>query len=127
MPMLLDTDVLIDIERNFAPALAWIATLNEPPSVSGFAALELAHGAANKMQLQRTRAFLADFPLLWPTAEDMLRAFEEYADLRLSHNLGLLDSLIAATAIGSGEILATFNLKHYRAVPGLRTVQPYKR
>ena len=32
-----------------------------------------------------------------------------------------------ATATGAGEELATFNLKHFRAGPGLITVQPYQR
>ena len=125
--MLLDTDVLIDLERGHPDALAWIATLTNPPFVSGFAALELAQGAANKVELRKTRILFADFPPLWPTVEDMTRAFEEYAALRLSHGLGLLYSLIAATATGAGEVLATFNLSHFGAVPGLATVQPYKR
>ena len=125
--MLLDTDVLVDIERGHPAALTWIATLTDPPFVSGFAALELARGAANKAQLRRIRKFLNDFPLLWPTAADMAQAFDKYAVLRLSHGLGLLDSLIAATAVGSGEDLVTFNRKHFGAVPGLVTVQPYVR
>ena len=77
--------------------------------------------------MKRTRVFLAPFPLMWPAADDMTRAFEEYAALRLSNGLGLLDSLIAATATGTGEVLATFNLSHFSAVPGLVTVQPYVR
>jgi predicted nucleic acid-binding protein len=43
----------------------------------------------------------------------------------LSHSLGLLDSLIAHTALGRSEELATFNTKHYSVVAGLRMVQPY--
>ena len=39
----------------------------------------------------------------------------------------LLDSLIAACAIGLSADLCTFNLKHYQAVPGLTTTQPYSR
>ena len=39
--MLLDSDVLIDLERGHAAGLAWLATLTAPPFVSGFAALEL--------------------------------------------------------------------------------------
>jgi predicted nucleic acid-binding protein len=45
----------------------------------------------------------------------------------LSHNLGLLDTLIAACAIGRSATLCTFNVKHYRVVPGLLTAQPYPR
>jgi len=125
--MLLDSDVLIDIERGHPAALAWIATLTAPPFVSGFAALELVQGAVNKAEMRRIRTFLADFPLLWPTAEELTRAFDEYAVLRLSHGLGLLDSLIAATATGAGEVLATFNVAHFDAVPELATAQPYLR
>ncbi len=70
---------------------------------------------------------MARFQVVWPTVDDMTRALEQYADLRLSHGLNLLDSLIAATAIGRGEMLGTFNLTHFRAVPDLVTVQPYER
>jgi hypothetical protein len=52
-------------------------------------------------------------------------ALELFAKLHLSHSLGLLDAVIAATAIGAGASLCTFNVKHFRAVPGLVTVQPY--
>lgn len=42
-------------------------------------------------------------------------------------DLGLLDSLIAETAVGLGAQLATFNAKHYQAVSALRILQPYAR
>ena len=56
-----------------------------------------------------------------------MRALNEYMPLRLAHGIGLLDAIIAATATGLGETLATFNERHYRVIPGLVTVQPYKR
>jgi len=37
------------------------------------------------------------------------------------------DSLIAACAITVSADLGTFNVKHYRTIPGFRTVQPYAR
>jgi len=37
------------------------------------------------------------------------------------------DALIAATAIGRGAALVTFNTKHFAVVPGLATEQPYDR
>jgi predicted nucleic acid-binding protein len=59
---LLDTDVLIDLQRRHAPAVAWFGSLREVPSVPG----------------------------------------------------------VSAT-------LCTFNVKHYRMVPGLVLEQPYAR
>jgi predicted nucleic acid-binding protein len=45
----------------------------------------------------------------------------------LSDNIGLLDALIAETAIGIEAKLATFNVKHYRVINGLQSLQPYTR
>jgi predicted nucleic acid-binding protein len=48
-----------------------------------------------------------------------------FASVHLSHGLGLLDALIGQTAVALQLSLYTFNDKHYTAVPGLQTVQPY--
>ena len=41
---LLDTDVCVDIRRDYPPAIAWLAALPEAPGISGFAMLELMRG-----------------------------------------------------------------------------------
>jgi hypothetical protein len=56
---------------------------------------------------------------------DCGRALQDFAAFHLSHNLGLLDALIAHTAVGLGQPLATFNVKHYGVIVTLTTVQPY--
>jgi predicted nucleic acid-binding protein len=38
---LVDTDVLIDVQRGHPPALAWFAGLTELPAVPGFVVMEL--------------------------------------------------------------------------------------
>gem|GEM_PF-1434106 len=40
---LLDTDVLIDIQRGHQPAIDWFSNLQELPSVPGFVVMELIH------------------------------------------------------------------------------------
>jgi len=37
---LLDTDVLVDIQRGHTPAIAWFASLTTLPSVPGFVVME---------------------------------------------------------------------------------------
>jgi hypothetical protein len=124
---MLDADILIDLVRRHPPATAWFAGLSGAPHVSGIAALELAYGVQNATELRAVQRFLREFPLVWPSQADMRRALHDYARLRLSSGLGLMDALIAATAVGRGEVLATFNVRHFRAVPDLQLVQPYVR
>ncbi|MFL5245642.1 MAG: PIN domain-containing protein [Gemmataceae bacterium] len=124
--MLLDTDVLVDILRSHPPALAWLKALtNAPIALPGLAAMELVQGCRNVAEQQQVEALLLRCTLHWPSAADCLRAFNDFTAFHLSNNLGLLDALIGETAVGLGLPLATFNLKHYRVIPNLQTVQPY--
>jgi len=54
-------------------------------------------------------------------------ALASFSQHRLSHSLGIIDALIAHTAIELGAPLHTFNQKHYDPIVGLATVQPYTR
>lgn len=122
---LIDTDVLIDIQRGYRPALEWFATLAELPHVPGFVVMELYQSIQNRQDARAVEKLVRPLPVVWPTAADCQWALTEFPRLRLSHQIGLLDMLIAATAIGRRAPLITFNIKHYRAVTGLRTEQPY--
>jgi len=64
--MILDTDILILLEKENAAALAWYTALTETPYIAGFAALELLNGCENATDRRRIEAFLKDFTLLWP-------------------------------------------------------------
>jgi len=43
----LDTDILIDIQRGHEPAVSWFKALPELPSVPGIVIMELIQGAQN--------------------------------------------------------------------------------
>lgn len=124
---LLDTDVLIGIQRGHAPALVWFAGLTALPSVPGFVVMELIQDAQNAQQVRKAPKLAAPLPVVWPTEADCRRALSDFAAYHQSQGLGLLDSLIAACAIGLSATLCTFNVKHYRNVPGLLLEQPYAR
>jgi predicted nucleic acid-binding protein len=89
--------------------------------------MELIQEAKNTAQVRAAMRLVAALPHVWPSEADCSRALADFSILHPSHSLGLLDALIAATAIGLRADLCTFNVKHFRAVPGLRTVQPYTR
>ncbi len=124
--ILLDTDVAIDILRNHAPAVAWLQGLASAPlGMPGLVVMELLQGCHNKNEQRRVEQFCQPHHLYWATDADCQRALQDFAAYHLSHNLGLLDALIAHTAVGLNEPLATFNVKHYGVVVGLTTFQPY--
>jgi predicted nucleic acid-binding protein len=124
---LLDTDILIDIQRGHAPAITWFAGLDELLLVSGFTVMELIQDAPSVQHVRKALKLVAPFPVVWPTEAECGCALADFATYHLSHGLGLLDALIAACAIGRSATLCTFNVKHYAAISGLATEQPYSR
>ena len=124
---LLDADVLIDVQRGHPPAVAWFNALTQRPGVPGLVLMELIQDAQNTSQVRIAESLVHGLPLFWPSAIDCQHALTAFRKLHLSHNLGLIDSLIAATTIGLGATLCTFNVKHYRNIAGLVIEQPYTR
>jgi predicted nucleic acid-binding protein len=77
--------------------------------------------------MQALKGYLQPFQIHWPASDDFERSFRVFTEKRLSHNLGLMDSLIGSTAIGSDSVLCTFNVRHMSVMSGLVTEQPCER
>lgn len=123
----LDTDILIDVQRGHPPALAWFGQLTELPSVPGYVVMELIQDSRNRGEAENALKLIAPLQVVWPSHPDCDRAITEFANYHLSHGLGLIDALVAACAVGLSATLCTFNDRHYRPIPGLTTKQPYAR
>ncbi|HVC99270.1 MAG TPA: PIN domain-containing protein [Pirellulales bacterium] len=124
---LVDTDVLIDIQRAHPSAVAWFAGLTELPAVPGFVVMELVQDARNAREVRKALQLVAPLAVVWPMEADCVRALSDFSAYHLAHGLGLLDALIAACAVGRSATLNTFNAKHYSIVPNLVVAQPYTR
>jgi predicted nucleic acid-binding protein len=126
--ILLDTDVMVDVMRRHLPAMDWLDSLGaEAVGIPGLVAMELVQGCRDRREQQGVEAVLRRYALYWPARIDCARALRDFVAYRLSHGIGILDALIAETAVGLGSELATFNERHYRVVSGLSIVQPYHR
>jgi len=126
--VLVDTDIMVDILRNYPPAVRWLEGLgDEEIALPGFVVMELSGGEPDRQSLDRTRRILDPYRVYWPTADDCDRALTRFGEAHLSHGLSAFDALIAETAKGLRVPLHTFNTRHYRALPDLETVQPYPR
>ena len=127
MRLIIDTDVFVDLLREHPPAVAWANSLSKLPFLSGIAALEVSFGARSILEKREVFDAIDRFDVLWPTDEDIRKATFDFTNLKLSHGIGSLDCICAALSLRYGLPLATFNSKHFRAVPGLSLVQPYTR
>lgn len=126
--ILVDTDVMIDVLRRHEPAAAWLGSLGaEEIGIPGLVAMELLQGCRNREEQNQLERLLRPYQRYWPSQADCARAFDDFAAYHLSHDLGILDALIAETAVGLDVELATFNSKHYRVVADAQLVQPYER
>lgn len=124
--ILLDSDVMIDILRNYAPVIAWLKSISsEEIALPGFVAMELLQGCANKTELTKVQKILQNFEIIWPMPEACAEALNVFAEGYLSQGLGLLDTLIGQTAVSLNVPFHAFNTKHYLTIPNLVTVKPY--
>jgi predicted nucleic acid-binding protein len=124
---LVDTDVLIDMLRDHPPTVEWLANLVEEPEVPGFVAMELYNGCHSKKEADGVTKMLREFSIVWPSPAECDNAQRYFAVLKLSHNLGMMDALIAACAVERSATLYTFNIKHFRPYPGLTVEPPYSK
>ncbi|MEW6138811.1 MAG: PIN domain-containing protein [Thermodesulfobacteriota bacterium] len=126
--LVLDTDVMVDILRGHSAAIEWLGSVaDEVLILPGLVLMELVNGCRNGDEVQRLLSLTRVFPIRWPREADCERALRDFVRGRMSHNLGILDALIAESAVGLGAALCTFNVKHFNAIPHLTTVQPYEK
>ena len=64
-PMLiLDTDILIDVQRGHAAALTWFAGLTDLPSGPGLVVMEVIQGARDAKQVREALRLTAPLPVV---------------------------------------------------------------
>ncbi len=112
--MIVDTDILIDLQRKHPPAISWFASLDTVPNVPGFVVMELIQGCKHKEALLTVKRLLDPFEIVWADHSECELGLGFFSRFYLSHHLGMIDSLIACIAVGRNVELCTFNEKHYR-------------
>ncbi len=124
--LIVDTDILIDAARKIPEAVDYLEHTETTMglAISAVTQMELLVGARDKQAQQTVRHFLARFTVIKLNASISDVAYDLLLKYRLSHGLAIADALIAATAIVTGQPLATKNLKDFRFIKGL-TLQAY--
>jgi len=127
--LLIDTDVLIELERGSAAAALDELLGEEERAISVITMSELLHGALRATGAFRSRrcafvehllAGLQAIPISESVARSHAATWAELAER--GEPIGAHDLWIAATALAHGHGVATGNAAHFDRVPGLRVV-----
>ncbi len=123
--LLIDTDVVIDYLRGQADAVAYLEGLIEPQLLSAITVAELYAGVREGKERTALDTFLTAFEVV-PVDEVMAVKGGLYRrDYGRSHNVGLADALIAATAEVRQAALVTLNKKHFPMLAAV--IVPYQK
>lgn len=124
---LLDTNILIDISRKYTPALDWVrANPTLFLGVSSFVRMELIAGVSNKSEHQKWVRELSSYPLLYPNDKDNQWALETFERYHLTHNIDIMDCVIASINFRLQLPLYTRNVKHFEPFKSIRIIKPYQ-
>jgi predicted nucleic acid-binding protein len=117
--LLLDTDIMIDVLRRYPPAVAWLTSLGTTQlALPSYVVMELIQGCHNKAEQDQLERTLTAYQIVWPSGAACDAALASFVQHWLSHGLGIIDALIAHTALELNFPLYTFNQKHYDPMPG---------
>jgi predicted nucleic acid-binding protein len=97
--LLLDTDVLIEILRGSARANTWLEGLgNLTIGISVLTRMEVLQGARDRREQEILMGQLDNYHLVLLAASDSTQALNWFEEYYLSHGVGVIDCLIAASA-----------------------------
>lgn len=122
---LLDTSILIDILRLNAHANRWISQQNIQFGVPAVVYLEALQGSSNKQDQAKALKLLSRFEYVEVVADDYHWAIKQVIQFKLSHNVGAMDCLIAASSYRLQIPLYTMNIKHFTPLLGSLAQKPY--
>jgi len=122
--IIVDTDILIDELRGDKRATKFLSNYENEIFITYLTKMEILIGARNKKEMKIIDKAL-DYLILKiddKILEESIRLLKEYS---LKSNIGIIDSINAATAIVNELDFYTMNYKHYRGIKGLKIYKPY--
>jgi predicted nucleic acid-binding protein len=124
LSLLLDSSVLIDVQRRYKPALAWLARQDQTALfVSSATAFELYAGADRPGAAEAVRQMLDAVSIVVVDAVIAEKGASIFRRYEASHGVDEFDAIIAATALVARLPLVTRNVRHFPAVKNVR--KPY--
>jgi len=132
MAILIDADLIIRAERGLFDLDGWLVSQpQEEFKIAAITVAELWHGVeratgAHRAKRQRfLQRILATFDVEPYTAQTGIEHARLWAELESRGQMvGPHDVILAATALDTGNSVATFNKRHFGVVKGLNVIEP---
>jgi len=132
MAIILDADVLIRGEKGTFNFPGWLASRSQERfEVAAITVAELWHGVERASlphrgkRQQYLEGILSLLPVIPYTELTAYIHARIWAELETAgKTIGFYDLIVAATALERGSEVATFNVRHFSMVPGLRILEP---
>jgi predicted nucleic acid-binding protein len=125
MALLIDTDVLIDYLRDHADAVVYLESIAEQVFISAITVAELYAGVREGEERTALDSFVKAFEIVLVDEAIAVKGGLYRRDYRKSHNVGLADAIIAASAEAKSAILVTLNSKHFPMLTNV--IVPYRK
>ena len=125
LALLIDTDVLIDYLRGEPRALGYLKASRAPLRVSCMTLAELYVGVRDGAERDALSALEAVLDTVEVSRDIAVQAGLFRRDYGRSHGTGLIDAVIAASALASQSALVTLNARHFPMLRGV--VVPYRK
>jgi predicted nucleic acid-binding protein len=123
--VIVDTVITIDFLRGQKNAITFFKSKSESIAFSAITVAEIYSGARTRNEEIEIERLFSIFPVI-PVSTDIARLAGKWANqYRLSHNVEIPDTLIAATCQLSDAELFTLNIKHYPMFKALKP--PYRK
>ncbi len=123
--VIIDADFMIELMRKNHSAKSFIINEvgNENIILSCITVAEILQGANNKENLQQLNKILKQYivlPVDHFISDIFSSLFQKYV---LSHDTGIPDTLVAATALHYNLPLLSINQKHFKHIPNLQLIK----
>jgi len=125
MPLLVDTDVLIDYLRDHPAAVAYLDGVSDRLLISAMTIAELYAGVREGAERAALDDFIRAFEVVQIDSEIAVKGGLYRRDYSKTHGTGIGDAIIAATADLRHADLVTLNGKHFPMLSSV--IVPYKK
>jgi len=117
--LLIDTDVLIDLNRHVMQAVDFVLNLPQRPHVSAITVAELYAGVREGRERIELDRFISQCNVIVVDTQIAERGGLLFRQYSKSHGIGFADAIIAATAEIEDATLVTLNVKHFSMLTGV--------